>query len=327
VDVPIRTNRAAAEAVVVPAEQAGKLMEHLVEVIDLAQGDFSRILREVYPRIIRHVPDCVLSEMGSLREVEARGYALIRNLPVDNQVPPTPTAQTGNILDVLPIASALLLCASRLLGEPYTWSGEHDGSYLTSVLPTLAEAASPSSHGAAALPLHTEAVHLAPYMPDYVALYCVRPDPDGEVRTVLAEGRKALAGCTPEAIELLRLPQFWARAPKSFNRNTMTCGPISVVSGPLSHPEVKYESIDMVALNQDAAAALAEFGRELAASTVEVQLSAGDLLIFDNRKIAHGRTAFTPRLDGTDRWLLRSLITADLWSVRQHLSGYHALHF
>jgi L-asparagine oxygenase len=326
-DVPGGSSRTAAAAVTVRAEQRDKLMAHLTEITGLAKGDFSRVLREVYPRIIRNIPDCVLSEISSLREVEARGYTLIRGLPVDDQAPPTPTAQTGNVLDILPIASALLLCASKLLGEPYTWSGEHDGSYLTSVLPTLADASSPSSHGAAPLPLHTEAVHLAPYMPSYVALYCVRPDPDAEVRTVLAEGREALAACTPETIELLRLPLFWVRAPKSFNQNTMTCGPISVVSGPLSYPEVKYESIDMAALNQDAAAALAIFGRELAANAVEVQLAAGDLLVFDNRKIAHGRTGFTPRLDGTDRWLLRSLVTADLWSIRQHLSGYHALHF
>jgi hypothetical protein len=48
-----------------------------------------------------------------------------------------------------------------------------------------------------------------------------------------------------------------------------------------------------MALNQDAAAALGEFGHNLAAHTIAVQLAPGDLLVFDNRKIVHGRTGFT----------------------------------
>ena len=318
----------AEEAVSLSVQQRDELMSSIAECIGgMPPGGILEVLREVYPRIVRHIPDRVIAKVGSLREVDVRGYALVRHLPIDNQVPPTPTAQLGNVLDVLPIASTLLICMSRLVGEPYTWAGEHDGSFLASVVPTRAEAASASSHGAAPLQLHTETAHLASYMPSYVALYCIRSDRSGQARTVLAEGARALAACRPETVELLRQPLFWVRAPRSFHQNTMTRGPVSVVSGPGSLPEIKYESADMVPLNQDAAIALTEFGRELAASKFEVQLEAGDLLVFDNRKIVHGRTGFTSRLDGTDRWLLRSLIAADLWRVRQHLSDYHVLHF
>ena len=41
-------------------------------------------------------------------------------------------------------------------------------------------------------------------------------------------------------------------------------------------------------------------------------LEPGDLLFLDNRRVIHARSAFTPRGDGTDRWLQRALITADL---------------
>ena len=40
--------------------------------------------------------------------------------------------------------------------------------------------------------------------------------------------------------------------------------------------------------------------------------AAGDILLFDNRRVMHARTPFEPRYDGTDRWLQRVIITDDL---------------
>ena len=41
-------------------------------------------------------------------------------------------------------------------------------------------------------------------------------------------------------------------------------------------------------------------------------LEAGDLLVVDNSVAVHGRTPFTARFDGTDRWLQRTFVVADL---------------
>ena len=38
----------------------------------------------------------------------------------------------------------------------------------------------------------------------------------------------------------------------------------------------------------------------------------GDLLIIDNTVAVHGRSPFTPRFDGTDRWLQRTFVVSDL---------------
>lgn len=43
-------------------------------------------------------------------------------------------------------------------------------------------------------------------------------------------------------------------------------------------------------------------------------LEAGDLLVIDNAVAVHGRTPFTPRFDGTDRWLQRTFVVSDLRS-------------
>ena len=43
-----------------------------------------------------------------------------------------------------------------------------------------------------------------------------------------------------------------------------------------------------------------------------VVLEPGDLLVVDNNVAVHGRSPFTARFDGTDRWLQRSFVVADL---------------
>jgi L-asparagine oxygenase len=59
-------------------------------------------------------------------------------------------------------------------------------------------------------------------------------------------------------------------------------------------------------------AALNLLGQLVAHHQIGVVLEAGDLLVVDNTVAVHGRSSFTPRFDGTDRWLQRTFVVADL---------------
>jgi L-asparagine oxygenase len=52
-----------------------------------------------------------------------------------------------------------------------------------------------------------------------------------------------------------------------------------------------------------------------------VALEAGDLLIVDNSVAVHGRSPFTPRFDGTDRWVQRAFVVADLTASEADRNG------
>ena len=45
-----------------------------------------------------------------------------------------------------------------------------------------------------------------------------------------------------------------------------------------------------------------------------IELQRGDALIINNVRACHGRTAFNPKLDGSDRWLVKTYLTSNLWS-------------
>jgi alpha-ketoglutarate-dependent taurine dioxygenase len=68
----------------------------------------------------------------------------------------------------------------------------------------------------------------------------------------------------------------------------------------------------MVGLDVEADAALQALAAAVAANHVSVVLTPGDLLVIDNTMAVHGRSPFTPRFDGTDRWLQRTFVVADL---------------
>ncbi|MBL1082726.1 TauD/TfdA family dioxygenase [Streptomyces actinomycinicus] len=65
-------------------------------------------------------------------------------------------------------------------------------------------------------------------------------------------------------------------------------------------------------LDDKAAAALKTVIAAFDASLRDVILCPGDLLIVDNMRAVHGRRPFTARYDGTDRWLRRINVLADL---------------
>src|SRR5690606_35818967 len=60
-----------------------------------------------------------------------------------------------------------------------------------------------------------------------------------------------------------------------------------------------------VADDGEAAEALAAIVDELTRAQQDVVVGQGDVLIVDNYRAVHGRRAFLPRFDGTDRWLKR----------------------
>jgi len=69
--------------------------------------------------------------------------------------------------------------------------------------------------------------------------------------------------------------------------------------------------------------ALEEIIRQFDARVRDVVLAPGELLIIDNLRAVHGRRPFAARYDGTDRWLRRINVTADLRKSADRRFGTH----
>ncbi len=251
----------------------------------------------------------------------APGALLIRGLPVDPELPPTPDRDGRPFAKRTFVSEGSLLTIAQLIGVPMTQRGEQGEQGVHQVAPQPGAEDQRSNAGSSTdFGLHVENA-FSDFRPSHLALVCLRPDRTGRAFTVLSDLRQALRRLDAETIRLLREPRYRIQAPDSFARGlgrSVWTDPVALVTGPDDLPDGRVRAFGVEPI--DAAARLA-YERLLAALhhpdvVSGVRLDRGDLLLMANGKGPHGRTPFERFGDGQDRWLQRAYTRPELWSSR-----------
>jgi L-asparagine oxygenase len=237
--------------------------------------------------------------------VEGDGGLLLSGLEI-GAIPPTPEDSVGASTrhTLMARQSALLLSSIvHLVG----YRPECRGELVQTLVPVRRHSRRQTSTGSAVdLESHTEQCHNLSTRPDFIALGCLRGDPNAS--TYLLSARELQRQLTSEAVRLLRDPVFFTRVDGSFIDGGVpdeVRGPIPVLSGSWDDPVLTYDEDLMSTPSADHQAALAAVRDVWMAHRSEIVLHPGDLFILDNSRAIHGRSAFTARWDGVDRWLCR----------------------
>ncbi|MCK4950954.1 MAG: TauD/TfdA family dioxygenase [Gammaproteobacteria bacterium] len=239
------------------------------------------------------------------------GILLLKNLPVESQLPATPTDNHKSSYT----SESLLATIGARLGYLVGYAQEKNGSLFHDITPLQSEENEQSSMGSLVqLELHTERC-FHPFLPDYLLLYCLRPDPAHKGFTTHAGIRQILPLLSQKHIETLFQPVFRTGIDYSFgNKKTRKAnGPVmSVLYGNKTDPFIRYDLDLMTGLTSKAELALQTL-KEIVIDMMDgIYLEAGSLLIMDNKRCVHGRGEFKPGYDGNDRWLQRSYVLTDL---------------
>lgn len=247
------------------------------------------------------------------------GAMVLGGLPVDPEaLGRTPTV-AGSVQRSASIPAALLLLAACGLGDPGAFLAEKGGALVQDVVPVPTQEEFQGNAGSVELSFHTEnAFH--PHRPDYVLLLCLREDHERRagLRTVCVREILPLLGEDTRAC--LSSPEFATEPPPSFGSGeSVPAHP--VLLGDPADPGLRVDLAATRPLTARAADALEELRHAFAATARTVYLAPGDLAVVDNRVTAHGRTAFTPRYDGMDRWVQRTFVLADLRRSRAYRPG------
>ncbi|RHZ89474.1 hypothetical protein Glove_13g167 [Diversispora epigaea] len=248
---------------------------------------------------------------------------LLRNLPIDDDLPNTPCYGKYASNKMSFVSESCLTGFSQLLGEIYCHADELGGNLIHNVCPEKGLEVSNTGGGSEKqLNFHIENAYFR-FRPDYLALFCLRNDHEKHALTTLIDARDMIKKLTDEDIEILRQPLFSMRTPESFEKEygkILWSEPRPIISGPSSSPEIIMRpSFEMKTLSQNATRVLATINKKILDSNIpshNIKLEPGDLVIINNRRAIHGRSRFTPRYDGQDRWLQRVYVTKDLWSAR-----------
>ncbi len=238
------------------------------------------------------------------------GALLIRHAPI-GALPPTPErpdAPTAKDLST----ELVVLTVARRLGQPVGYVPEHGGRLVQNIVPTQSDADRQTSTSSRSnLMFHTEtAFH--PHRPRYLLLLCLRGDPSAH--TTSASVHDLMDHLPDDDVDLLFEPRFRTAVDVSFLAGRPNeLGPVRpVITGTRSEPTFVFDADLTVGVDTAAEDALVALRAAITEVQTSVALEPGDLLVVDNNLAVHGRSPFTPRFDGTDRWLQRSFVVADL---------------
>jgi len=238
------------------------------------------------------------------------GAFLIRGVPI-GELPPTPPTPASPVDKDLS-TELVLLTVARRLGQPVGYVPEHGGRIVQNIVPTRTDADSQMSTSSRSnLMFHTEtAFH--PHRPRHLLLLCLRGDP--AARTTLASVHDLFDRLSPRDVDLMFEPRFRTAVDASFlagRRNEL--GPVRpLVTGTRQEPTFVYDADLTVGIDVEADELVARIRAVIADVQTSVVLEPGDLLVVDNNVAVHGRSPFAARFYGTDRWLQRAFVVADL---------------
>ncbi|MFB6616603.1 TauD/TfdA family dioxygenase [Streptomyces sp. NPDC085524] len=268
--------------------------------------------------LLLDIPSDVRGALLGFAEGTSRtGYLLLRGLQV-GELPPTPTTHGSRLLDEHGTSGTMALVAD-VVGSLIGYRDEKDGALVHDVHPVRGEETRIENSGSVAFDFHTENVH-HPLRPDFLGLICLRQDHDAIAATRVASIREAEALLDEEQRSILRSPRFHSAYPTSFARNIPgprpTAGPHPVLFGREGQSFMRFNSHNTTAGDAKGKAALEALSAALETVCRDIVLEPGDLVLVDNHIAAHGRSSFTPRYDGADRWLRRcySLRATPRWA-------------
>jgi alpha-ketoglutarate-dependent taurine dioxygenase len=262
-------------------------------------------------RAARAMPTAVHDALVAFADHPHRsGALLVQGAPIGSfgTTPPSPTAVGPKDAT----SEFTLLAIARRLGQPVGYLPEHGGDIVQNIVPVAGTAdRQVSTSSKVTLMFHTEAA-FHPHRPRYLVLLCLRGDP--AAHTTLSSIHEVLPLLPHDVVDTLFAPRFRTAVDESYlhGRQNVLGEAMAVLSGNRARPTMVFDADLMVGVDTEADEALQVLGAAVAAHSTSVALTPGDVLVVDNTVAVHGRTPFVPRFDGTDRWLQRSFVVADL---------------
>lgn len=262
----------------------------------------------------KYFPSYLYNAIMDLKtEIHGKGILLIKNLPVDEPLIPTPAGSDFDFNQKKTFVSeACSVAVGSILGQTYGYKNEKKGATLHNNFPTVSGKISLSNEGSLLkLAWHSEDVHTFPYNPDFVILNCLRGCREAKAETYLLNSADIIKQLSPEIIEQLRKSEYYTTPPQSFSVDADGSGrTMPVLSGHEDMPTMHVSFNNTKGITHKAEKALQVFEEACnnSLNVITVRLAAGNLLAFDNRVNIHARNNFPAHFDGLDRWLQRLFV-------------------
>jgi L-asparagine oxygenase len=218
------------------------------------------------------------------------------------KTPPDNTHNIGETTNLATIQAALI----KTMGEMVAYEAEGSGRLFQDIVPNQSQQHQQTSMGSTTeLEIHTEQA-FSELRPDILSLACLRGDP--QALTFILCVSTILEHTTPEEHALLRQPLWKMGIDLSFFKHIAEQeprGPFPIITGSIEDPLLRFDQDLMVGITQEAEVLKNKIVDIYYRYRTAVNLKAGDILFIDNNRVVHGRSSFSPKYDGNDRFLIR----------------------
>ncbi|MBF6060615.1 TauD/TfdA family dioxygenase [Nocardia terpenica] len=303
---------AAARAVRDTARAIAATIDTMPGMSDLATTLTDAALIELVDGRAAELPEAV---HYALRPPEcSAGIAVVDRLPLaDTELGPTPgdwrqaaewSGDPERRRSSFQLDIAMMLLA-RCAGEPFGWQGQQGGRLVNNILPARGhEHEQSGASSTTLLSPHTEdAFH--PERAHLLMLGCMR-NPDRVGTTVSSVREVRLNDTQRRRLSEAALP-ILPDVSYGTDFHQYPANRVATVGESAGHPILRYDPAytPLDDADDEFRSAYAHLGAELERVCRTAVLEPGQLLLVDNDVVVHGRVPFTPRYDGTDRWLKR----------------------
>jgi L-asparagine oxygenase len=289
------------------------LAKNITAIPSINQELFCQQAKEQSNNIPPRIKDILTNFKTSGSET---GYLLIKTIPIPDTIPDTisdtPEGNKFIIGETTTLAKiqAILLNA---ISDQIAYEGEGSGNLFQDIIPLKTMEKEQTSLGSnTELEIHTEQA-FSKLRPDILSLACLRGDLNAY--THIFPIQSILKNITKQEYELLQKPLWYTEVDLSFKLSTNTefidgnlRGPIPIIS----NQTLVFDQDLMSSPYPDAKVMIKKIINLYYQHKLRHNLKPGEIILIDNNRALHGRSAFFPRYDGKDRFLIRCFSTFDL---------------
>lgn len=270
--------------------------------------DNTRFLQDL-PILIEKLPRSLRIKVAEFKNQSQEVVLKVQGFTFDDaEIGATP-AHWGEVKQSTTHFDFYFCLLSSLVGRIFGFSNLQGGKLVQEIFPIKEDFNKQLGTGAVELFLHTEDTSLD-YRAEYLGFACNRNIDEIPTNVSIPDFNALSDSCkqvlTGSQFKILNDRPCFSKEEREDNYSLSP-----ILYGHESALCMKYDPLymDKSELSAEQEKALEEFEGLVESSVVPVNLAQGEIAFIDNRRCAHGRSVFTPRFDGTDRWLKRTQIS------------------
>jgi len=255
----------------------------------------------------QHVPQRIYTLLQNFAHKGTNtGFLLIRRIPV-GEIPSTPENNNCKIGEQTILAKIQSIFIS-VMSSMIAYEAEGYGRLFQDVIPVKSmEKNQTSISSSVELEIHTEQA-FSKLRPDILSLACLRGNENAY--TYILPVNSIINNVSETELEMLKTRLWNTGVDLSFKLNGHEFiegdirGPMSIIRGD-NHP--------LLVFDQDLMTGITDESNEMIQKIVDIyykhrlshNLTPGEIIFVDNNRAVHGRSPFSPKYDGLDRFLVR----------------------